>query len=405
MTETSNVGVVARFDYSDEPPQHWDALLSRLRESGTKKIRARVPWGAHESVRGARDFSRASRLRLEKFLQAVHAAGLTVELVVGFFAGRETFPSWTFGGEMKALVPAALLHPEDDCYSLVSLPSVFDDSVLESFGGFVEEVLGIASLYVAPGGPLESVRLSLGVLGSDLNLFSAKGFLGAFRAKYGDIRAFNTLYQSAFKDLDVVNTRAGFRTMMDRRPWIASADYQSVRKGLLTDRLCSLFGTVLAKTCHFDWAAPGEVVPSAGWELWIDGTMVEVDSEEPSRCFPFLPYGILSTSAVGAFRVGEYLAEAAGSARIPVCWLRSEAKTSKAETVVVVCGKYLSRAVLAELDRHLSRGGRAQFPLGRPHYDEKMEAWAPPLAINAATKSVSDRLWDDIRSQLSEASA
>src|SRR4051812_27837257 len=116
----------AAFEYLDEPPSSWGEILGRLRAEGRASIRTHVLWGAHEQLKGIRDFVKSSRLRLEKFLRLAQEAGLRVHLLLGFPSSRDSFPAWTFGTERRTLVPTGLWDGVTEGFSLTEVPSLHD---------------------------------------------------------------------------------------------------------------------------------------------------------------------------------------------------------------------------------------------------------------------------------------
>ena len=110
MSELHRPQVCAvEFDYLEEPPSLWGDSLSRLRESGKTLVTSRVLWGAHEQLRGIRDFTKSSRLRLEKFLRLAQENGVLVALRLGFPSSKDSFPAWSLALEGRTFVPAALM--------------------------------------------------------------------------------------------------------------------------------------------------------------------------------------------------------------------------------------------------------------------------------------------------------
>lgn len=386
----------ADFDFSEEPASLWAELIADIRLSGKNLIRTRVLWGAHEQVRGIRDFSKSSRLRLEKFLALVQAQNLSVELEVGFPACKEAFPAWTHGMPHKALVPGGLWNDVSDGYALVPLPSLFDDNVLEGFKAFLGDVQTLSSLYRKPEGPISRVVLNLGVLLCDLNALECAKFIETLEARHGSIDALNTLYQTTFKNIASVGSRAGFRALMDRRPWIAAHDYQWCRRKMLLDVCDRLLGDGIELSSE-----SGGMRGEQSWELAIDAMMMETGLSQRSECFPFTPGGLLHPMAVSSFRLGEYLNDAARSSGVAVTWLSKEGEPSCGTKPlrVVVCGKYLPRGVMADLETFAKDGGDLVFPWGLPQYDEQMkrfEKFSAKVKVPSQPPALGNDLWRDI---------
>src|SRR5579883_3055349 len=124
---TSSIGKVsfACFNYSDETSGNWSETLQRFVAEGYSGISSYLLWGAHERLRGTRDFSKSSRLRLEKFLKLIGDAGLELELKIGFPALRESHPAWTIGsGFLQTVLPGGIWPSASDPLSLLRAPSL-----------------------------------------------------------------------------------------------------------------------------------------------------------------------------------------------------------------------------------------------------------------------------------------
>lgn len=134
------------FQYWEDSAANWGERLQRLKADNVDEVHAFIPWGLHESVQGIRDFSKASRLRLEKFLSLSHQAGLTVRLTIGFPPQKESFPSWTLAlGESAALVPSSLWKKSSDELALTRLPTIFEEALFVPFLEFVSDVFSLLS--------------------------------------------------------------------------------------------------------------------------------------------------------------------------------------------------------------------------------------------------------------------
>src|SRR5690242_12240627 len=98
----------ADFDYSRELPGSWSSRLMQLKHEGYAILRARVFWGSHESLPGIRDFTKMSRLRLERFLALAEEHSFQVDLICGFNFEAECYPQWSFSLPRQALIPSGL---------------------------------------------------------------------------------------------------------------------------------------------------------------------------------------------------------------------------------------------------------------------------------------------------------
>ncbi len=112
-------------NYADESPGNWAERLRLFKEKGATRVRTRVAWGAHEPIKGMRDFAKSSRLRLERFLRLAVEEKFSVELVIGFSPGKETFPSWVHEGIKQSWVPASLWKTGSHGFGLAQVPALF----------------------------------------------------------------------------------------------------------------------------------------------------------------------------------------------------------------------------------------------------------------------------------------
>ena len=64
------------FEYWDEAPHDWQRLLQAKADLGDTVITIPILWGVHETSLGIRDFSKQSKLRIEKLLAVAQSVGL-----------------------------------------------------------------------------------------------------------------------------------------------------------------------------------------------------------------------------------------------------------------------------------------------------------------------------------------
>lgn len=368
----------------------------QTRENGSEGVRARVLWGAHEQVRGVRDFSKASRLRLERFLGLAHSQGLSVELELGFPPSKDTFPAWTRTLEHTSTVPAIFWENGHESFCHTTIPSLFDSEITEGFESFVEEVMGLCHLYQQPEGPISRVWLDLGVFHADSQIIEHAGFAEFMRERYRDIAALNVVFQTSFKSFDSLSTKASFRTLLDRRAWVAAHDFKRCRESMLkrvTERLSRKFPELSPVT-------PSRASTGAHpFEIFVDSTFLEVTTDG-QRCFPCLPAGIVNPIAVQSFRVADYLSANARREGVRIHYSQNfRAEEAGQKRLIVVCGKYLARDAMTALEAFTATGGTLYFPFGAPLYDESLSAWKIAIDRNrvaAGTIAYDENAWDEM---------
>ena len=378
------------FDYHDEPPGLWPQLFESLRAEGTRLLRTHVLWGAHEQVRGIRDFSKSSRLRLERYLRLAHSFELSVELIIGFPPLREAFPAWAYGQAKKSTIPSGLWEVGDTSYAQCSIPSLHDPDVREAFFDFVAEVNTILGLYRQPEGPVSGIYLDLELYEHDFSVNESPDFSLFLERRYPQLVQLNSVYHSSFRDYAAPTSINGLRVLGERRPWVAAYDYRWCRREMLRE--------VRRRTPELK---PPPVFSGGGglrkWQLAMDAVLFEAMG---ARCFPFVMGGHLNSSSIGAFRVGEYLAERAAEAGVEITWLGLEPDGAplEAERVLIVCGKYMSRVSWDALARHAALGAKIDFLTGVPRYDEALHSL--PKIDEVTPIPVDDELWNRIEARV-----
>lgn len=379
--ETSGASASSSFSYADEPSNRWQELLRDARAAGASTVSVPIYWGAHESLQGTRDFSKSSRLRLERFLQIAQEVGLDASVTIGFPPGRETLPAWTGALPSKTLVPASAADRVG--LALIPIPSLHSPAFRDAFFGFVDEAFSILSLYRKPEGPVARVLVDFGAYASDFCAMESAGYLRALQSRYPTIQALNSCYTTSFNGFDAVTTRQGLRVLNDRRGWLAAFDYKWCREVALQALRSEIAKLPSAAPLADLFAADesGSSLPSTGsaWGIAFEATLLEVPRR--GACFPFAPGGNITELAANAFRLWEYFADHAGRDGRDLTLLplwRAET-LSLPPLAVVVSGKYLSQAAFHALAEHLEAGGGIFFPLGLPQYDERMGShpWGP----------------------------
>jgi len=365
------------FDYFDEPPGLWPELLKRFHAEGYRRVRCRVSWGAHETVRGMRDFSKVSRLRLEKLLTLAQAEGLGVEIELGFSRRKGAFPTWIWEQSRLGRVPRGAWEEECSPFESVSSPTLFVDEVRDAFLEFVGEAKTLLELYQAPEGPLHAIEFAPGPLKLEQGPLGWETLEASLATRFGTVQALNDLFQTNFRSFNAACTTTGQKTLWDRRPWLFAWQLQQTRalawlektKGLPPERSLSPFTERV--------------------QYLIDETML--DSDGHGRYFPFQPFGLLAEPCLQWFRLADYL-----SARHPT--LRTIAQAAPNIPSVVFCGKYLSRASLS----HLPKDQPVLFPALTPQYDEQMVGLHKEANWIARPVESGNRFWETVVSTAGE---
>ena len=362
------------FDYTDEAPASWPALLDQIKNTGAKEINSRIPWGAHESMRGIRDYSKSSRLRLEKFLGYAEERGLTVNLQVGFFPSPETFPSWTFSLSEKTLVSLDAWDNRGDGFVLTEIPSFENSEFCTAFLEFIDEVFSMVALYRKPEGPVKEISINFGIYRASLNLLESPNYSEVLSRRYGNIEKLNMLYNTSFRNFEAPSSRAGGRVLGDKRAWLAAYDYKWCREEFLASWLAQigelpnapLVRDLLKRNPLNTLQRKG----AARWTVLQDCVLVEPNEQGAS---PFFPGGTFTPAANVAFRLYEYLKMHCEEAAVGFGLLSHNLIEPLEDFLTVVaCGKYLSRTHFLKLKSHVMQGGQILFPLGMPQYDEEM---------------------------------
>jgi hypothetical protein len=374
-------------NYYELTPANWPHHLAVLKSQGIDEIALFIPWGLHESVQGIRDFSKASRLRLEKFLGLAHQAGLTVRASLGFPASKESFPQWSLAlGETTALVPSSLMRGGKGSLSMGRLPSIHDERFFCPFLEFLSDTFALLSLYRFPEGPLVGVNLDWGVFESDLGV-TAVSYYGSFlQERYPQASIINMRYQCTFRDFATATSTQGTRVLLDKRPWLAAYDYKYCRAKMLAERAQGVLALPAAEPLldllSFERTEPS--LPQAKenvseWSIVMDPTLLE--GAVSSKAFPFAPLGILNAQAASVFRLWEYLAENAKKASVPLVELQASSQP-KSPLVVVIAGRFLPQSLVRTLRTWAEAGTQLYFPFGAPQYDENLATveWKPGMA-------------------------
>ncbi len=359
----------ARFDFALEFPQNWQECLQKIKKDGFTAVSSNVYWGLHESSIGIRDFSKSSKLKVEKFLQVAATVGLKVDLVFGFMPSQHTFPDWLKARACsKALVPAMVWDGISGPYFLNEVPSLENGEVSSAFLSFVEEAMTFLPLYLEPEGALRNVFFDAGIYHYNQSITEDGSFNRWLEDQYGAIANLNGKYQTAFNSFSNAGSKTGFRVMLDKRPWLAAYDYKSARNAYLQSfnkKIKSLSSEVPIQIKDSVQAIP----ETTSWNVAFDSVFVEATSE----LFPFSPEALVLPQSVMGFRFLQSIRESfSGWSFSPLPLWKTESSNKKNNSVIIN-GKYLSSAGTDWIKASLSAGSDLLFPFGLPQFNEEMK--------------------------------
>jgi len=392
-----------RLDYSEEFPQNWSKLLSELKDSGVRRFRSSVYWGAHERTKGFRDFTASSRLKLEKFLKLAHDQQLEVDIGVGFRPGAETFPAWTFQSPNRCSIPTCAWSGVFSGNSLTEIPSLEDSEVGAGFADFLRETLSLLSLYRAPEGPVTSVTLDLRLYHLTLNAMEGASFPAALRARYSTIHQFNQIYGVSFRDFESLSSPNAMRTLLEKRAWLAAFDYKWCHEKVLSRRIEAL--TQPLRESGLNWnlqlASENLLATSAGdTEVWVDGML---SLETHNGLFPFAPSKRAEGPSVASTRFCDFMKFHAQDKEISLTLLTTpfpQTKPAK-QNVIVFASRFFSRAHAEVLNEHLRGGGNVTFANELPQYDEALESLQWEKSVRTESLPLDDQLWPALQQRFS----
>ena len=361
--------MVSAFNFSDSSFHQWPTLLSQYRHQET--ICSPVFWGAHEQLRGTRDFYRSPRLNLEKYLSLLHEKAIKTEVLIGFFPSEETFPEWTLSLVQKDQVAECFWNPESAAFSVKEIPSLANPDLADGFCAFAEDLLTQLALYRAPDGPVEKVSLDLIAYSRCWSAGEIPEFSRWLEKEYGSLKTLNQIFQTSFSSFDGLRVKTGIRALSDKRAWILGRSYKRFREEKL-DAFRSRFLTLptlepmkdIFSFCAHEGTAPGEF----SWV--IDDALFDWGSRgEP---IPLCPWGVVSNAGAAAFRTAEYFHSYAVKHGIPFVRLPEEGSPVERGTWGIIASKYLSENSLSLVFDFLEKGGKVFFPFGLPQYTEKL---------------------------------
>lgn len=357
----------ACFDFASEFPQNWQSCLQKIKNQKNDEVISRVYWGLHETSPGIRDFSKSSKLKIEKFLQTAASVNLKVQLIFGFMPSQHTFPLWLKNLNLqKTLVPAFEWDGISGPWFLTEVPCLEEKKLQEAFLSFFQDALSFLSLYREPEGPLTEIHFDFGVYHYSESITDNGSFSRWLEKQYGTIANLNQKYQTAFNHFSSAGSKTGFRVLLDRRPWLACFDYKNARNSHLNLFREKIAGLSTDFPIKIRPASPS--TRNSDWKIRFDGVYVE----EGKDIYPFSPQAMVLPQAVLGYR---YLKRLTSS--MPEWDFASLPLWDEADEIhknqVVICGKYLSRACIQGLKKNLETGSQIIFPFGVPQFDENMQ--------------------------------
>jgi hypothetical protein len=351
--------------YATLSPKQWPHTIAELvRRDEAAPRPLSIAWGDHETLPGVVDFVRSPRLRLEHFLELASEAGLKLDVTVGVPARRDALPPSSYRGSDWTLVPSATF--DEDVLGFEAFPApLHHPQSIEALADFVKSAKAIVDLYREPSGSVASLSLDLSMFEADAGLGAAPALEVALSKRYGDIARLNAAYRTTFRDFESAASERGFRTLMERRGWLACFDYFAANRALAS--LVSV-------------AAELPLVADAGAT-----SAVYLDPVPVWRCrrgaswIPFSPFGVASADTVGTARLYESFRELVGR----VGWLPIDEGTTPDAPgrFAVVGGTFLARRSAEWVRTRAHEGAEILLAAGTlPKFDENLDA--SPLAFS-----------------------
>lgn len=336
-----------------------------------------------------RDFSKASRLRLEKLLGHAHQVGLTVRVSLGFPARKESIPSWALSlGDHTALIPAGALRSAKSDLTLSRLPSLHDEHFFGPFLEFVSDVFALLSLYRFPEGPLVGVNIDWGVFGYDLGLTAIPSYASFLQLRYPQASQIGLRYHCNFRDFATATSAQGTRVLLDKRPWIAAYDYKFCRAQMLEERAQGVMalrsGEPLIDLISFSGPETVAVESNTStWSIVMDPTLLE--GSAGAQAYPFAPLGIMNPQATSVFRLWEYLQTRSEKEKVPMLSL-GDLEVPPSPVIAVIVGRFLAQNNVRTLRQWAEQGASLYFPFGLPQYNENLATIEWKSGMTAVSK-------------------
>lgn len=367
------------FEYWDEAPHDWQSLISQRVEKGESQVIVPILWGVHEPSRGMRDFSKQSKLRIERLFTAAQSAGASIKVVLGLPRHHLSFPSWANEEIEKEWVPNILWEGVPPYFSLTRVPSIQSPKMKEKLSSFLDEISSILSLYLCPGGPIKEVELVLQPLEFAQSIMGDARYLTYLEERYPDILVFNKRFQTHYKSLSSVVAPVGAKFVNSKRPWLSAFDFQWIREKMLNHYFNELLDSAINNSLKNiiklrrvlntqNLRFPSDRV------VFFESNLVQFESSD--LISPLMIQGQTSPATIQAFQWAQMLSEACESCNLEFVSLPSVAGEvdSPHPFAAVFCGKYVSSASGKKLTKKLDDGATLFFPMGVPQYDENLDS-------------------------------
>ena len=368
-----------QLEYWDEAPHDWQKLISQQLQNGRHQIQVPILWGVHETTPGMRDFSKQSKLRIERLFSAAQASGVSIKLILGFPPHPLTFPDWVKETERFEWVPRAIWRGEPPYFSMSKVPSPRSQKLKAHFFSFLEELTSIASLYLSPGGPINEVEFCLHPVQFSQAICDGPEYVNYLQRRYPDVSTFNKRFQTLFKTLSSLATPTGSKLAESKRPWMFAFDYAWVREQIVIEYFRDLLDCKIPenikKIIKLNTDSPNAL--NRGNEaavVYFESTLIQMD--QFNGMSPLMIGGQTSPSAVQAFQWAQLVSESCQESGLDLLPLSLQTKTSTSSYTrgMVFCGKYLAKSSCEELQTKLSVGASLFFPMGLPQFDENLES-------------------------------
>lgn len=360
------------FDYAHTPAAGWSDFLSQSKHLSPKGVLIQVHWGDHESVKGIRDFQNKTRLKLEKLFSLAHSLSVPLHLDFGFFDSNRSFPIWSRSLTPQAMIPSHRGEKGIEKWEYETLPSMRNAEVFEGFISFIREAASIIQLYRQPHGTICSTRFDFGLIRSDSYKLSEEMITEYFTQRFGSVEKLNSILHTSFRDFVSVASPRGLKTILMKRPWLASWEYKNLRRKSLAQWEDEIYHVFQSERLDCQMGkAKGPAGPLASTGVIFDDTLLEVSPNQAS-CRPLVIQGELEPSALAAFRFAEMLKLEAESKNEAIGWLSQIELDRNIPHYSFVGSKFLARNDVEKFKSYVAQGGKIFFPLGLPSWDENL---------------------------------
>jgi len=368
---------LSHLDYAQISPSDWEEQLKHLSQGGTQKVLVPIYWGHHETLCGAPDFHSKSRLKLEKLFLLAQNLSVPIDLKIGFFDSERSFPVWAKALQYQTIVPQWSLSRLLGEWQFVQVPSLQNVELKEAFFNFVKEVLSIASLYRAPEGTIKSVNFTAGLICSEAVIFNSDLIRNHFESRYGSMVQFNKAFQSNFSHFEALATQRGFKTILEKRPWLTCWEFKALREKLYSDYFTKL-KTILDQ-CNSSTKESDEIEAGLSEKHAVFDDVLLETSPLGKNFLHLAPQGELNSSVLQAFQINELIKLELGRRQMPFVPLSFWDAEERVSNLSVVCSKYLPAQIRGKILRAHSKGAKINFVFEKPSWDENLNHLDWPL--------------------------